>query len=60
MAVWDREDYLREVNSQLNDKDVYQEVKDDEESPLMKVIKSILRKISNRGDINDETLDHFL
>ena len=60
MAVWDREDYLREVNSQLNDKDVYQEVKDDEESPLMKVIKSILRKISNRGDISDETLDHFL
>ena len=26
----------------------------------MKVIKSILRKIRNRGDISDETLDYFL
>ena len=26
----------------------------------MKVIKSVLRKIRNRGDISDETLDYFL
>ena len=26
----------------------------------MKVIKSVLRKIKNRGDISDETLDYFL
>ena len=60
MAVWDREDYLRETNSQLSDKDVYREVKVDAEGPLMKVIKSVLRKIRNRGDISDETLDYFL
>ena len=26
----------------------------------MKVIKSVLRKIRNRGDISDETLDYLL
>ena len=34
VVVWDRQDYLREVNSQLSDKDVYQEVKDDTEGKL--------------------------
>ena len=60
VLVWDRKDYLRVANSQFSDKDVYQEVKGDADGPLMKVIKSILRKIKNRGDIRDETLDHFL
>ena len=60
MVVWDREDYLREANSQLSDKDVYREIKGDAEGRLMKVIKSVLRKIRNRGDISDETLDYFL
>ena len=60
VVVWEREDYLREANSQLSDKDVYQEVKDDAEDHLMKVIKSVLRKIKNRGDISDETLEYFL
>ena len=55
VVVWDREDYLREANSQLSDKDVYREVKGYAEDHLMKVIKSVLRKIKNRGDISDET-----
>ena len=48
MLVWDREDYLREANSQLSDKDVYREVKGHlmkVENHLMKVIKSVLRKV---------------
>ena len=44
MVVWDREDYLREANSQLSGKGVYQEVKGDAKGPLMKIIKSVLRK----------------
>ena len=60
VVVWDREDYLREANSQLSDKDVYREVKGYAEDHLMKVIKSVLRKIRNRGDVSDETLDYFL
>ena len=26
----------------------------------MKVIKSVLRRIKNKGDISDDTLDYFL
>ena len=60
VVVWDKEDYLKEANSQLSDKDIYREVKGDAEGPLVKVIKSVLRKIRNRVDISDETLDYFL
>ena len=59
MVVWDREDYLRKANSQLSNKDVYREVKGDE-GPLMQVIKSVFRKMRNKGDISHETLDYFL
>ena len=60
VVVWDQEDYLREANSQLSDKDVYREVKGDAEGPIRKFIKSILGKITNRCDVSDETLDYFL
>ena len=60
VVVWDRDDYLREANSQLSDKDVHREVKGDAEGTFMKVKKSVLRKIRNRGDISDETWDYFL
>ena len=60
VVVWDREDYLKEASNQLNEKDVYQEIKGDAEGPLVKVIKNVLRKVRNRGDISDETLDYFL
>ena len=60
VVVWDRQDCLREANSQLSDKDVYREVKGDAEDHLIKVIKSVLRKVKNRRDISDETLDYFL
>ena len=29
VVVWDREDYIREANSQLSDKDAYREIKGD-------------------------------
>ena len=54
-----RDDYLRNADSQLSDKDVYREVKGGVEGPLVKVIKNVLGKIRNRRDINDETLDYF-
>ena len=59
VVVWLRKYYLRKTNRQLSDKDLHREVKGNAEDPLMKVIKSVLRKIRNRGDINDETLDYF-
>ena len=57
---WDREDYLRKANSQLTDKGVYLEVKDDAEGFLMKVIKSVFRNTRKRGNISDETCETFL
>ena len=60
VVFWDREDYLAEVRTQLKDKDVYQELKGNIVGPLEKIIKSVLRKVRNRKDISDETLDYFL
>ena len=58
--VWDREDYLAEARTQLKDKDIYRELKVNIIGPVEKIIKSVLRKVRNRKDISDETLDYFL
>ena len=60
VVVWDREDYLKESNSQLGDGNVYESLSGDFVSPLVKVIKSALDTIDKRGDISRETLDYFL
>ena len=60
IVVWDWKDYLAEAKKQLDDKEVYQEVRGDIESPLIKIIKRVLGNIRNRRDISDETLDYFL
>ena len=60
IVVWDREDYLAEARTQLKDKYLYQELKGNIVGPLEKIIKSVLRKVRNRKDISDETLDYFL
>ena len=52
MVVWDREDYLREANNQLSDKDVYQQVKGEVEGPFMKFMKNVPRNIRNKGNIS--------
>ena len=58
--VWDRKDYLAQARTQLKDEDVYQELKGNIAGPLGKIIKSALRKVRNRKDMSDETLDYFL
>ena len=60
IVIWDREDYLKEAESQLGDENVYEKLHGDSVSPLIKVIKSALSKIQKRGDISNETLDYFL
>ena len=60
IVVWDREDYLAEARTQRKDKDVYQKLKGNIMGPLEKIIKSVPRKVRNRKDISDETLDYFL
>lgn len=56
VVVWDRQDYVKETDIQISDKDVYWEVKADIESPLIKVMKSAIRKIRNAYDIKEENL----
>ena len=56
----DRKDYLKEVKNQLNDKNVYKELTGNAEGPLEKIIKTVLKKVRDRRDISDNTLDYFL
>ena len=59
IVVWDRENYLAETRTQLKDKDVYQELKENIVGPLEKIIKSVLWKVRIRKDISDK-IDYFL
>ena len=59
IVVWDTEGYLAEARTQLKDKAVYQELKGNTEGPLENIIKSVLRKVRDRKDMSDETLDYF-
>ena len=60
MVVWDREDYLTEAESQLTDPEVYEELKGDFGSPLIKTIKRYFTSVSARGYISSETLNYFM
>ena len=57
-VVWDREDYIKEAEKQLEDSDVYEEVPDDPE-PLISTIHRTIEKIRKRGDLKKETIKYF-
>ena len=59
VAVWDRDDYLKEASKQLEDKDVYEEVQIDP-SILINTIMQALEKIRIRGDLSNDKLNYFL
>ena len=50
VVVWDKEDYLKEVKNQLNDKNVCKELTGDVEGPLEKSSKLSSKK-SEIGEI---------
>ena len=56
--VGDREDYIKEVEKQLGDSDVYEEVPDDSEA-LISTIHRTIEKIRKRGDLKRETVKYF-
>ena len=60
IVVWDRDDYLKEAQMQLDDHNIYEKVGGEVISPLIKVIKNCIGEIYKRGDIPKETLDYFL
>ena len=60
VVVWDRQDYICEAESQLQDEEVYEECSGEVVSPLIRTIKSCLQRVKERGDVSLETLDYFL
>lgn len=42
IVLWDKEEYLTKARTQLQDKDVYQELMKNIEYPLEEIIKSVL------------------
>ena len=55
----DIEDYLKEAAKQLEDKNVYEEVKNDP-SALINTIMHALEKINVQGDLSNDILCYFL
>ena len=59
VVVWDREDYLKEAEKHLSDKETYEELSSDSVSPLIDIVKGCLARVKNRGDIPSETSEYF-
>ena len=51
VVAWDREDYLKEAEKQLGDKETYEELLWDPVSPLISIVKGCLSRIKKRGDV---------
>ena len=58
VVVWDREDYIKKAEKQLQDSNVYEEVPDDPE-PLISTIHKTIEKIRKREDLKKETIKYF-
>ena len=48
VVVWDREDYLKEAEKHLGDKEIYEELSSDSVSPLVDIVKGCLARVKNR------------
>ena len=59
VVVWDRDDYIKEAEKQLGDKEIYEEVCNDPE-PLISTIHNAIEKIRLRGDLSADTIKYFM
>ena len=59
VVVWDREDYIKEANSQLNDSEVYEETSFDAQF-LSDVIFRTLNKMKSKEEITDKNIEYFM
>ena len=50
VAVWGRENYMKEAENQFGDTNIYEKVPRDAK-PLMNIILNTLEKIRKRGDV---------
>ena len=60
VVVWDREDYITEAESQLGDSEVYSRLDNDPSERLHQIISDTLKRISDRGDLDQTTLDYLM
>ena len=59
VVVWDRDDYIKEAEEQLGDKDIYEDVCNDP-GPLISTKHESIEKIRKRGDLNADTIKYFI
>ena len=59
VVVLDRDDYIKEAEEQLGDKDIYEKVCNDP-GPLISTIHEAIEKIRKRGDLNADTIKYFM
>ena len=59
VVVWDRDDYIKEAEKQLGDKEIYEEVCNDLE-PLISTIHNAIEKIRLRGDLSADAIKYFM
>ena len=59
VAVWDRENYIKEAENQLGDTNIYEEVPKDVK-PLKNIILNTLENILIRGDVCTDTSSYFI
>ena len=57
--MWDREYYIKEVEKQLGDEQVYEKISNDG-TPLLKTSNEIIAKIRKRRDLKRDNLDYFI
>ena len=59
VVVWERKDYLKEAEKQLSDKETYEQLSSDPESPLINIVKGCLSRVKKRGDTPNEALEYI-
>ena len=59
VVVWDRDDYIQETENQLDDKVIYEEVRNYPQ-PLIGTIHRAVEKIRKRGDLSDDNIKYFM
>lgn len=59
VVVWDRDDYLREAESQLNDTEVYEEYSGGMDT-LLDQIHRVLQKGKEKGEFSNDNIDYLM
>ena len=59
VVVWDTDDYIKEAEKQHGDKEIDEEACNDPK-PLISTIHNAIEKIWKTGDLNADTIKHFI